>query len=272
MRHHSGRTAGHLPQGLSLLYEDRDILVVNKPPGLLTISTETEKSRTAYHILMDYVRKGQVKSRQRVFIVHRLDRETSGVLLIAKTAAAKLRLQGQWPETHKKYFAVVHGTMTKAAETLSTYLAENQAHVVYATSDTRQGRLARTAYRVVEQAPGAALLEIDLLTGRKHQIRVQLAEIGHPVVGDKKYGESASGASRLALHASSISFAHPFDGRPMTIDTPLPAAFKTLLHAPRTTRTAPGGRRVGPARPRHASDRSPSRHSRSQGRPRRRSR
>jgi len=244
MRRHSGRTPGFLPQGLALLYEDRDILVVDKPPGLLTISTDTEKTKTAYHILMDYVRKGQTKSRKRVFIVHRLDRETSGVLLFAKTPEAKTRLQGQWQDTRKKYFAVVHGTMDKAAATISTYLAENQAHVVYSTTDARRGRLARTAYRVLEQAPHAALLEIDLLTGRKHQIRVHLAGIGHAVVGDPKYGQDEREKSRLALHASSISFLHPFDGTPMTIGTPLPASFKALMRAPDPRR--PPGRRPAP--------------------------
>jgi 23S rRNA-/tRNA-specific pseudouridylate synthase len=141
-------------------------------------------------------------------------------------------LQGQWQDTHKKYFAVVHGTLAKTSETISTYLAENRAHVVYATTDARRGKLAKTAYRVLEQAPHMALLEIDLLTGRKHQIRVHLAGIGHPVVGDAKYGQDEREHSRLALHASSISFLHPFDGTPMTIDTPLPASFKALLRAP----------------------------------------
>jgi tRNA pseudouridine32 synthase/23S rRNA pseudouridine746 synthase/23S rRNA pseudouridine1911/1915/1917 synthase len=232
MVRHSGRTPGFPPKGLALLYEDRDILVVDKPPGLLTISTDTEKSRTVYHILMDYVRKGQEKSRKRIFIVHRLDRETSGVLLFAKTPDAKVRLQGQWQDTHKKYFAVVHGTLAKTSEIISTHLAENRAHVVYSTSDARRGRLAKTAYSVLEQAPHAALLEIDLLTGRKHQIRVHLAGIGHPIVGDKKYGRDDRESSRLALHASSISFLHPFDGTPMTLETPLPASFRALMRAP----------------------------------------
>ena len=232
MRRHSGRNTGILPQGLVLLYEDRDILVVDKPPGLLTISTDTEKSKTAYHLLMDYVRKGQAKSRKRIFIVHRLDRETSGVLLFAKTAEAKVRLQGAWQNTRKTYYAVVRGTLDEKSATLSTYLAENRAHVVYTTADHRLGRLAKTAYRVLEQAPHAALLEIDLLTGRKHQIRVQMAGIGHAVVGDTKYGQDEPKNSRLALHASSISFLHPFDGTPMTIGTPLPASFKALMRAP----------------------------------------
>jgi 23S rRNA pseudouridine1911/1915/1917 synthase len=246
MRQRAGRDSGHLPLGLGILYEDRDIIVVDKPPGLLTISTDTEKSRTAYHVLREDVRQGQAKSRQRLFIVPRLDRETSGVLLFAKTPAAKIRLQGQWEETRKQYFAVVHGTMEQAAGTISTYLAENRAHVVYTTTNPREGRRAKTAYRVVEQAPHAALLEIDLLTGRKHQIRVHMADLGHPVVGDTKYGPEERGRARLALHARSISFAHPFDGTPMTIDTPLPPSFKALLHAPASRQ--PPARRPAPRR------------------------
>jgi RluA family pseudouridine synthase len=231
MRKPSGRSLGMLPMGLVILHEDRDILVVNKPPGLLTMGTNTDRTRTAYFILTDYVRKGQDKSRRRIFIVHRLDRETSGVLLFAKSEAAKFRLQDQWQETRKKYFAVAHGTFDKSSATIETYLAENRAHVVYSTSDARRGRLSKTSYRVLEQAKHFALLEIDLLTGRKHQIRVHLADIGHPVVGDKKYGREGRGHARLALHAKSVAFTHPFDGEPLTIETPLPPFFRALMRA-----------------------------------------
>src|SRR5262244_159758 len=122
-----------LPGGLSILYEDADILVVDKPAGLLTIATDKEKSRTAYFILTDYVRKGYSKSRNRIFIVHRLDRETSGVIIFAKNVEAKFRLQNQWKDTQKKYLAVVHGQCAKTSGTITTYLAENNAHIVYST-------------------------------------------------------------------------------------------------------------------------------------------
>ena len=130
---------GFPAHGLALLYEDRDILVVDKPAGLLTIGTDRDKSHTAYYILTDYVRKGSARSRNRVFIVHRLDRETSGVLVFAKSEEAKFRLQGAWGEIEKKYLAVVHGRCQKSAETITTYLAENQAHVVYSTPDGTRG-------------------------------------------------------------------------------------------------------------------------------------
>lgn len=229
MRRRSGPSAKLLAKGLVILHEDRDILVVDKPPGLLTIGTDKEKSRTAYFILTDYVRKGYTKSRKRIFIVHRLDRETSGILVFAKNEEAKLSLQGQWEETKKKYLAVVHGTCEKRSETISTYLAENKAHGVYATSDSTRGKLAHTAYTVLKETRDFSLLEVDLLTGRKHQIRVHLAGIGHPVVGDRKYGKGNEEHKRLALHATSLSFRHPFSGEQLTFETKVPVYFNKLV-------------------------------------------
>jgi tRNA pseudouridine32 synthase/23S rRNA pseudouridine746 synthase/23S rRNA pseudouridine1911/1915/1917 synthase len=221
--------SGVLPGGLVILHEDRDIVVVNKPPGLLTIGTERDKSRTAYFILTDYVRKGSIRSRNRVFIVHRLDRETSGVLIFAKNEEAKLRLQDAWSETEKKYLAVVHGRCSKSADTISTYLAENKAHVVYSTPDVTKGKLSHTAYRVLQQTKRFALLEVDLLTGRKNQIRVHLAGIGHPIVGDRKYGSAKDSCTDLALHARTISFTHPFSGERLTIAAETPVYFHKLV-------------------------------------------
>jgi tRNA pseudouridine32 synthase/23S rRNA pseudouridine746 synthase/23S rRNA pseudouridine1911/1915/1917 synthase len=212
-----------------MLYEDRDLLVVDKPPGLLTMGTDSEKTRTAYFILTDYVRKGYSKSSKRIFIVHRLDRETSGIVVFAKTIEAKLRLQRQWNETEKKYVAVVHGRCKKMAETITTYLAENKAHVVYSTADPAKGRMSRTAYRVLKQTENFALLEVSLLTGRKHQIRVHLAGIGHAVVGDQKYGIEDNRHSRLALHARSLSFNHPISGKRLTFETKVPGYFNQLV-------------------------------------------
>ena len=229
MRQQYSPSGKRLPGGLAVLHEDRDIIVVDKPPGLLTISTDREKSRTAYFILTDYVRKGVAKSRNRIFIVHRLDRETSGILIFAKNEEAKFRLQSQWQDTKKQYLAVVHGRCEKQAETITTYLAENQAHGVYTTQDARNGKLARTAYRVLKRTKEFSLLEVNLLTGRKHQIRVHLAGIGHPVVGDERYGKEHNRHQRLALHAQSISFAHPFSSEPLSFDTKVPDYFTALV-------------------------------------------
>ena len=177
-----------LPRGLVILHEDNDILVVSKPSGLLTMGTNAEKSKTAYCALTNYVRKGIAKSSKRIFIVHRLDRETSGILIFAKNEKAKITLQSNWQDTEKKYLAIVHGQCAKQSDTIATYLVENKAHNVYSTSDSKKGKLARTAYTVLKETTNFSLLEITLLTGRKHQIRVHLADIGHPVVGDETYG------------------------------------------------------------------------------------
>ncbi len=216
------------PGGLTILHEDRDILVVVKPPGLLTVGTDRDKSRTAHHLLNEHVRKGDPKSRQRVYVVHRLDQDTSGLLLFAKSEAAKTFLQGHWDSTEKHYLAIVHGHLTAKEGTISSLLAENAAQRVYSTADPDKGKLSHTAYRVVQETRDLSLLEIHLLTGRKHQIRVHFAERGHPIVGDRKYGPG-DGAKRLALHARSLTFTHPFNGRPMSFDTGVPEDFGRLL-------------------------------------------
>lgn len=225
----SGSGNNRFPTNISILYEDSDILVVVKPVGLLTMGTERDKSRTLFAMLTDYVRKGYAKSPNRIFIVHRLDRDTSGILVFAKSMEAKLRLQGQWEETEKKYVAVVHGRCAQMERTITTYLAENKARVVYSTPDTTKGKLSHTAYKVLKTANKFSLLEINLLTGRKHQIRVHLAEIGHPVVGDRKYGKVKETYKRLALHAKAISFRHPFNGKCLAFETGSPEYFNKLV-------------------------------------------
>ena len=212
-----------------ILHEDKDILVVEKPAGLLTIGTERDKSRTAHFLLNDYVRKGDPKSRNRVYVVHRLDQDTSGILLFAKSEQAKKFLQEHWEHTDKHYLAVVHGRLTPSEGTISTCLAENAAQRVYSTLDATKGKLSHTAYKVLKENKGLSLVEIHLLTGRKHQIRVHLSEKGHPVAGDRKYGNGDLVTKRLALHARSISFIHPFSGRQMIFDTAMPEDFIRLL-------------------------------------------
>jgi len=217
------------PKGLSLLYEDEDIIVIDKPVGLLTMGTERDKSRTAQAILNDYVRKGNARSRNRVFIVHRLDRDTSGVLIFAKSEQAKRYLQDNWTTTEKRYLAIVYGRLTPQEGMISSYLAENSALTVYSTSDATKGKLSHTAYRTLKEARGFSLLEINLLTGRKHQIRVHLSEKGRPVVGDKKYGKKGDGHQSLALHAYSIAFTHPLTGQRLSFETAVPEYFTRLI-------------------------------------------
>jgi tRNA pseudouridine32 synthase/23S rRNA pseudouridine746 synthase/23S rRNA pseudouridine1911/1915/1917 synthase len=223
--------AKYQPKGLPILFEDRDIIVVEKPSGLLTMGTERDKTRTAHTILNDYVRKGDPRSRNRVYIVHRLDRETSGILLFARSEAAKKTLQEQWQETEKHYFTVVHGTLAEKTGTISSYLAENSGFTVYSTADHDLGKLSHTEYTVLKEARGFSLLDIHLLTGRKHQIRVHLSEKGHPVVGDKKYGRATDSYATLALHARSLSFTHPVNGKRLTFTTAVPDFFIRLVGA-----------------------------------------
>lgn len=222
-------TAKYQPKGLPVLYEDRDIIVVDKPSGLLSIGTDRDKSRTVHTILNEYVRKGDPRSRNRVYIVHRLDRETSGILILAKNEASKAFLQEHWQETDKHYLTVVHGLLTPKAGTISSYLAENSAFTVYSTPDPAVGKLSHTEYTVLKEARGLSLLDIHLLTGRKHQIRVHLSEKGHPVVGDKRYGKGADAHGTLALHARSISFNHPVSGKRLTFETGIPDFFIRLV-------------------------------------------
>lgn len=223
----------HQPKGLSILFEDRDILVVNKVAGLLTVSAGKVREQTAYYLLTDYVRKGNHKSRHRVFIVHRLDRDTSGVIVFAKTPAAKQFLQDEWQGFEKKYYALVNGHLREQDGIITSYLAENSALRMYSVDDPGRGKLARTGYRVVRESPRYSLLEVNLLTGRKNQIRVHLSEKGCPVVGDKKYGKKEKGIRRLMLHAASVTIVHPHTQKPMTFSTELPTYFDSLMRGSR---------------------------------------
>lgn len=221
--------ARRLPTGISILHEDSDIIVVEKPTGLLTIGTDRDKTRTLHTILNDYVRKGDPRSRNRVYIVHRLDRETSGILLFARSEQVKMFLQKGWEDTEKVYLAVVHGSISPKNGEISSYLRENSAFSVYSTPDPSQGKLSRTEYAVLKEAKGFCLLEIHLLTGRKHQIRVHFSEKGHPVVGDRRYCKAGDSSPTLALHARSLSFTHPVTGKRMTFTTGVPESILRLV-------------------------------------------
>ena len=219
------------PRGLSILYEDHDLLVVDKMSGLLTVSNEKDRENTAYYLLNNYVRKGNPKSRNRIFIVHRLDRDTSGIIVFAKNENAKRYLQEEWKGFEKKYYAVIHGTLLKKEDVITSYLAENNAHKMYSVHDPKKGKLAKTGYKVLRESQNYSLLEIDLLTGKKNQIRVHFSEKGCPIAGDKRYGKKEKGVKRLALHAVSITMLHPYTKEKMTFEAKVPAYFKLLLNS-----------------------------------------
>jgi len=217
------------PKGLSILYEDHDILVADKVSGLLTVSNDKVKDKTAFYLLNDYVRKGNQKSRSRVFIVHRLDRDTSGVIVFAKNEESKEFLQDKWQEFKKKYYAVVQGKLEEKEGEIASYLAENSAYRMYSVKDPEKGKFAKTGYKVLRESDKYSLLEVDLFTGRKNQIRVHLADQGCPIVGDNKYGEKEKGIKRLALHSTSLTLIHPYSKEQMTFATKLPGYFRSLV-------------------------------------------
>ncbi|MHB2017703.1 MAG: RluA family pseudouridine synthase [Candidatus Xenobia bacterium] len=221
----SSTGAVSLSHGLRILHEDRNFFVLDKPAGLLTVATDTEKERTAWSILQTATR-----ARGRVFVVHRLDLDTSGLLLMARSEAVKAHLQAHWDSVEKQYLAVVEGVVTPASGTIENYLRETATLHVVATSMPRpEARLAVTHYATVQTTVRYTLLKVTLGTGRKHQIRVHLAGLGHPIVGDTRYGGPRSAAQRLALHAHSLAFPHPVTASPVRFSSPLPPELQSLL-------------------------------------------
>lgn len=222
------------PKGLSIIYEDRDILVVDKVSGLLTVSNDQVREQTAYFLLTNYVRKGNAKSRHRIFIVHRLDQATSGLIVFAKNEEAKQFLQKEEAGFHNKYYAVIHGALSEKEGVISSYLAENSAYKIYSVPDAKQGKRAETKYRVMKESPNYSLVEIELLTGRKHQARVHMSDKKCPIAGDKRYGNNNTrGIKRLCFHSASLSFIHPFSKKELTFETKVPPYFEAVLGSDR---------------------------------------
>ena len=208
--------------GLEILFEDRDLIVICKKPGLLTNSPHRDQTRTAERFLTSYLRKGNPRSRLRAYTVHRLDRDTSGLLVFAKSERVQQQLKNNWRDVDKTYYAVVHGHLKKTKGSIINYLAENKAQVVYVTPNQSLGKRAETHYQEVGRSTRCTALHVDLVTGRKNQIRVHFAHLGHPIVGDPKYGEKGDKFRRMALHAMDLSFDHPFSGRRMIFHAPVP--------------------------------------------------
>ncbi len=237
MQHTTGNAAArrkkiprkYHPQGFEVLYEDDHLIVGNKAAGLLSVAAPYDRERTVHQFLNEYVRKGNSRSRKCVFPVHRLDRETSGVLLFAKTEQAQCSLKDHWKETEKTYMTVVHGRLAQKSGTISSYLVEDDKYRMHSfADDVEKGKLAHTAYTVIKEAGQFSVLKISLLTGRKNQIRVHLAHHGHPVVGDAKYGRPDTRYPRLALHAHVLAFTHPATGERLTFTAPVPEHFYAL--------------------------------------------
>lgn len=216
---------------LAIVYEDDDIIVVNKGYGLLSIGTDRIKDRTAYSLLRDYLKRKD--PRNKIFIVHRLDRDTSGLMMFAKTIAAKEAMQHNWNNMvlERRYIAVIEGELEPPGGEIRSYLAENSAHEVYSTDNPDEGQLAVTRYNTIRSRRKYSMVELNLATGRKNQIRVHMKEAGHPIVGDRRYGASGSPIHRLCLHAASLRFVHPSTRRDMSFTAPVPSGFNRLVPA-----------------------------------------
>ena len=215
---------------IKLVYEDNDIIVVDKGYGVLSTAAGKPSDDTVYNIVKKYARGFSDKAN--VYVVHRLDRDTSGLMLLTRTKQARDKLISNWNNMviERKYIAVVEGKVEQKEGTVKSFLAENpETFEMYSTDDKKLGRLAVTRYRVVKQGGRFAMVELEIKTGRKNQIRVHMHDLGNPVSGDRKYGGHPSPINRIALHATTLSIIHPITGKAVTFTSPVPDSFNTML-------------------------------------------
>ncbi|ASA19635.1 RluA family pseudouridine synthase [Paenibacillus donghaensis] len=211
--------------GLTIVHEDEDLIVIQKDAGLLSIATAEETELTAYYQLMEHVRLANPKNR--IFVVHRLDRDTSGLMMFAKSERIQQLLQTTWKETVKErsYVALVEGAVKHPEGTISSWLKETSTLKMYSSPHEGDGQHAVTHYKLIQMNRHFSLLEVHLETGRKNQIRVHMSDLGHPIAGDKKYGAETKTVGRLGLHARVLSFTHPATGELMIFESPIPKTF-----------------------------------------------
>lgn len=219
------KTRSNLP----IIYEDDSLIVINKPSGLLSIASDKEKGSTAYRMLSDYVQ--QKDKHNRVFVVHRLDEDTSGVLMVAKNVEIQQALQANWNDivTKRGYYGVVEGQLKEKKGTVKSYLRKNTQNMMYSVKSPKDAQLAITHYKVMQENEQYSLLDINIDTGRKNQIRVHMGDLGHHIIGDDKYGNPSNPIKRLGLHAYCLEFTHPFTHKKMKFTAPIPQEFKDLF-------------------------------------------
>ena len=216
-------------RGLRIVHEDADIIVIDKASGMLSMASETEKQKTAYSILSEYVKRFNPKNL--IFIVHRLDRDTSGLMMFAKSKHIQEVLQTDWNNAiiERSYIAVVEGCVETPEGTVTSWLRENKAMVMYSSQTPDDGQKAITHYKVLKSNKLFSMLDVKLETGRKNQIRVHMKDIGFPVTGDKKYGGKLNPIGQMGLHARVLAFKHPVTGKALRFDTPIPGKFLKLF-------------------------------------------
>lgn len=216
-------------RGINVVYEDRDLIVINKNAGLLSMATDKEKRNTVYSMLSDYV-KDEDKD-NKIYIVHRLDRETSGLMMFAKNKEMQELLQESWKRTvmERSYLAVIDGRLDPPEGTVSSYLFESSVFIVYSSQNPEKGEKAITHYKTLKSNEQYSLLKMNLETGKKNQIRVHLQDLKHPIVGDKKYGSNSNPIGRLGLHAWVLAFTHPRTNEKLRFETSVPGSFLKLF-------------------------------------------
>jgi 23S rRNA pseudouridine1911/1915/1917 synthase len=216
-------------RGISVVFEDNDLIVIDKHAGLLSIATTNEKAQTAYSLLSHHVKKRNPENK--IFVVHRLDKDTSGLMRFAKSEGIKRTLQETWHTTitERTYVAVIEGAAEEPEGVITSYLRESKALIVYSSQNPNNGRKAATHYQTIKSNKKYSLLKVNLETGRKHQVRVHMQDLGHSIVGDKKYGSTIDPIGRLALHSSVLAFTHPITGEHLHFETPIPRKLLKLF-------------------------------------------
>ncbi|MFB9860443.1 RluA family pseudouridine synthase [Salinicoccus siamensis] len=216
-------------KGIKILHEDDDIVVIEKDAGILSIASDKEKQLTAYRQLATYLK--EVNPKNRIFVVHRLDRETSGIMIFAKSKYIQQKLQNAWKEAvpERMYIALVEGKV-KESGTITSWLTENKALIMRSSKNPNKGKKAVTHYEILKSDRNFTLLQVNLETGRKNQIRVHMQEIGHPIVGDKKYGSRINPIGRIGLHAHAMSFIHPTTKATMRFESAIPKSFTKKIN------------------------------------------
>lgn len=243
----SARDPREVPEpelGIQMIFQDDAIVVINKPAGLLSVGTEKEPVKTAIFLTNEHLhaleaeRLRQLGKRDRtesfrdkqIYIVHRLDKGASGLMIFAKSEEVKQKLQADWDQVTKKYYAVVEGIPQKKSATIESFLFESAAMRVYSSREEEGGKRAISHYQVLRSSSHYSILEVKIDTGRKHQIRVHLSDSGHPIAGDDRYHARTNPARRLALHACYLALKHPVSGKEIVFHSPLPRSFDLILN------------------------------------------